>query len=67
MTRNVAILERAARVVLGGGLLALTFVGPRTYWGLLGLVLIVTGLIGFCPIYRLFGISTSRVAAGQQR
>jgi len=43
-------------------LLVLTFVGPFTAtlypWGLLGIVPLVTGLIGWCPAYSLFGIRT---------
>ena len=37
-------------------------VGPKTFWGLVGLVPLVTGAIGFCPISRLFGITTCPVA-----
>ncbi|MHB8420267.1 MAG: YgaP family membrane protein [Myxococcales bacterium] len=50
--------DRAIRVLLGVVLLALTITGPKTLWGLLGLVPLVTGLWGFCPFYRMFGIST---------
>ncbi len=51
-------IERVLRVLLGAGILSLAFVGPRTPWGYLGLVLIVTGLLGSCPLYALFGFST---------
>jgi hypothetical protein len=67
MTRNVAFLDRAARVLLGMVLLALVFVGPRTTWGLIGIIPILTGLVGFCPLYRLLGISTCRMAPGHQK
>ena len=60
--RNEATLDRAIRVVLGLALLALVFVGPKTMWGLVGLVPLFTGLVGHCPAYRLFGISTCAVA-----
>jgi len=56
-------MERAIRVVLGLGILSLAFLGPRTPWGFLGIVPLVTGLIGSCPLYTLFGISTCRVKA----
>lgn len=59
---NEAKVERAIRVVLGAALLTLTFVGPKTLWGLVGLVPLVTGLLGSCPLYTLFGISTCPVA-----
>lgn len=55
---NEGSWDRALRVLLGVGLLCLTITGPKTMWGLLGLVPLVTGLWGFCPVYRLFGFST---------
>ncbi len=58
MFKNEGMLDRVVRVVLGLGLLALVFVGPRTYLGLIGLVPLVTGIVGFCPLYRLVGLRT---------
>jgi hypothetical protein len=55
---NVHPLERLARILLGLGLLALAFVGPRSPLGYLGLFPLVTGLAGTCPVYTLFGVST---------
>jgi hypothetical protein len=55
---NVHPWERVARVLLGLGLLALAFVGPKSPLGYLGLLPLVTGLIGTCPVYTLFGVST---------
>jgi hypothetical protein len=57
-TRNEHRIERALRIALGLGLLSMVFVGPRTYWGLLGLVPLATGLLGTCPLYTVFGLST---------
>ena len=51
-------VERVARVALGLVLLSLAFVGPQTAWGYLGVVPLITGLLGSCPVYTLFGIST---------
>jgi hypothetical protein len=45
-------------LVLGIGLSSLTVIGPHTWFGLLGLVPLATGLVGWCPIYRLVGINT---------
>jgi len=56
-------IERALRVILGLGALALAFVGPRTAWGFLGLVPLATGLLGSCPLYTVFGWSTCSVKA----
>ena len=56
--RNEANIERVLRVVVGLGILSLTVVGPKTMWGLIGAVPVLTGLIGSCPLYTLFGFST---------
>ena len=55
---NEGKVDRAVRVVVGLVLLSLVFVGPQTLWGLVGLVLIFTGAVGMCPIYKLVGINT---------
>ncbi len=51
-------IERAVRVLLGIGLLSLVFIGPKTLWGLIGIMPLATGLIGSCPLYTVLGIST---------
>lgn len=56
--------DRSARVVLGLVLLALVVVGPKTWLGLVGLIPLLTGLIGFCPLYRLVGVRTCRSVRG---
>ncbi|MES1174553.1 MAG: DUF2892 domain-containing protein [Myxococcales bacterium] len=58
MFRNEGTLDRMLRVALGLGLLALVVVGPQSLWGLVGLVPLVTGTIGFCPLYKAFGFSS---------
>jgi hypothetical protein len=63
MLQNEGMIDRAVRVVLGLGLLTLLGVGPVPGWGLLGLigaVPLLTGLVGFCPLYRLMGLSTNK-------
>ena len=50
--------ERVLRVVLGLGLLSLTFLGPKTPWGLLGLIPLATGFLGSCPLYTMLGFNT---------
>ena len=61
MTANEGTLDRAVRVVIGLALLSLTVVGPRTLWGLVGLVPLATGLLGVCPVFSILGISTCKV------
>ena len=58
VAKNESALDRCIRVVFGLALLALVFVGPRSTWGLIGAVPLITGALGSCPLYRLFGIST---------
>lgn len=58
MKTNEGKIDRILRIVVGLGLLSLVFVGPQTMWGLVGLVPLLTGLIGFCPLYKIFGLNT---------
>jgi hypothetical protein len=55
-------LDRGLRVLVGGVLLLLALTGV-TAWGWVGLLPLVTGLVGTCPAYTLLGISTCRPAA----
>jgi hypothetical protein len=61
MKANEGTLDRVIRVVAGLAITTLAFVGPKTPWAYLGLIFVATGLIGFCPIYRLFGMSTCKL------
>ncbi len=65
MTVNEGTLDRGIRIVVGIALIAIAFWGPRTPWGFVGVVPLVTGLFGFCPLYRLVGLSTCRTQATQ--
>ena len=55
MPRNEGNVDRALRIILGLVLIAMVFVGPHTPWGWVGIVPLLTGLVGFCPLYRLIG------------
>lgn len=57
---NVGNTDRAVRIIVGLVILSLAFVGPKTPWGYLGLVLIITGLIRWCPAYMPFGFSSKK-------
>jgi hypothetical protein len=61
LARNVGSLDRIARIAVGIGLLSLTVVGPHTPWGYLGVVPLLTGLMGSCPLYSLLGFSSCPV------
>ncbi len=58
---NEGTIDRAVRIVLGIALLSLTVVGPHTMLGLAGILPLATGLVGFCPLYRVLGLSTCAV------
>ena len=58
IARNEHNVERVLRVLVGLALISLVFVGPRSMWGWLGLIPLVTGFSGVCPAYSLLGIST---------
>ena len=59
--RNEGTLDRALRVIVGLLLISLVFVGPQTPWGWVGLVPLLTGLVGMCPLYSILGINTCKV------
>lgn len=59
--KNEGVVDRSIRVLLGLVILSLIFVGPQTLWGLVGLVPLITGLVGFCPLYKILGLNTCPV------
>jgi len=58
LAHNEGGADRIIRVIFGVLLLAIVFVGPKTPWGYIGVVPLLTGLLGSCPLYSLFGLST---------
>lgn len=56
--RNEGKTDRVLRVIVGVAVLSLVFIGPQTAWGWLGLVPLITGLVGNCPVYSIFGINS---------
>ena len=58
MKANSGTIDRALRVIVGLVLVGLAAAGTIGMWGWIGVVPLVTGLIGFCPAYAIFGIST---------
>jgi O-antigen ligase len=61
MKTNVGGLDRIIRAVLGALLIALTLMGTIGVWGWIGVVLLGTAAIGWCPPYQLLGINTCSV------
>lgn len=58
--KNIGNIERVIRVLVGLALLSLIFIGPQTEWGWVGLVPLLTGIVGWCPPYAMLGISTCK-------
>ncbi len=58
MEANVGQTDKMIRIVAGVLLLSLVFIGPKSWWGLIGLVPLLTALINFCPAYTLLGVNT---------
>lgn len=61
--KNVGTLDRALRIIVGLVVLSLVFFGPQTPWGWIGVVPLVTALVGYCPAYSLFGLRTCPIKA----
>ena len=64
MKYNVGGFDRGARIVLGSALIALAFFGnqPLAY---LGAIPLITGLVKFCPLYPIIGVSSACCDKGE--
>lgn len=60
MKSNVGGIDRILRIVIGAVLVILAATGQVGAWGWLGLLLLGTGLMGWCPPYSLLGINTCK-------
>ncbi|MDR3454282.1 MAG: DUF2892 domain-containing protein [Rhodoferax sp.] len=58
MQVNIGGIDRTLRILVGLVLIGLAATGTVGWWGWLGIVPLVTGAIGWCPPYALFGFST---------
>lgn len=61
MTFNVGGIDRAFRILVGLALVAAAAMGTVGLWGYVGLVPLITGLLGWCPLYAVFGFKTCAV------
>ena len=61
MKKNVGQVDRWIRIIVGVALLSLIlFLSGGIRWiGLIGLIPLITGLVGYCPIYSLLKIKTN--------
>ena len=58
MKYNVGTIDQVIRVVIGLVLITLAATGTVGVWGWIGVVVLLTGAFSFCPVYKLFGMST---------
>ncbi len=57
MKPNVGSADKVIRIILGIVIVALGFI-YQSWWGLVGIVPLLTGVFNFCPAYSLIGVST---------
>lgn len=66
MAKNVGGVDRLIRIVVGGGLIyyAMSNLPGADAWmvpaGMVGFVLILTAVFGWCPAYKVFGMKTCK-------
>jgi hypothetical protein len=58
MKINEGTIDRALRVIAGLVLIGLAATGTVGVWGWIGALPLVTGIVGFCPAYAIFGMNT---------
>ena len=58
MTKNVGGIDRALRITIGLALVAAAATGTVGLWGYIGVVPLLTGLVGWCPPYSMLGFNT---------
>lgn len=62
MNENVGTIDRTLRILVGLALIASTLglfgSAYQSNWGWIGLVPLATGLVGWCPLYKIVGIRT---------
>lgn len=64
MSKNEGNVDRALRVIAGLVLIVLAATGTVGVWGWIGVVPVLTGLMGWCPLYTVLGINTCPMKSG---
>jgi len=59
MKANVGTADKNIRLVLGVVIILLG-IFLKSWWGLIGIIPIITALLNFCPVWGLLGISTKK-------
>jgi len=60
MKKNVGTADRIVRLILGVVIIGLGLYF-KSWWGVIGIIPLATGLIGYCCLYPLFGINTCKI------
>ena len=58
MKTNVGGIDKILRILVGILLIVMAYMNVVGVWGYVGVVPLLTGLIGWCPLYPLLGISS---------
>jgi hypothetical protein len=58
MKCNEGTIDRAVRIIAGLALIGLAATGGIGAWGYIGVLPLLTGAVGFCPAYAIFGMNT---------
>lgn len=71
MSCNVGISERTIRIIVGVALLLVAFLTGIPAWGailagIIGVVALVTGAVGFCPAWKILGLNTCARGPGSE-
>ncbi len=61
MKFNAGGIDRTLRIIVGLVLVGLAATGTVGVWGWIGVVPLLTGAMGFCPAYTIFGLNTCSV------
>jgi hypothetical protein len=57
MKKNVGSIDKVARIILGLGLIAFALI-TKNWWGFIGVFLLLTAFMNYCPVYSLLSVST---------
>ena len=61
MKKNVGGVERTLRIIVGLAIIAWG-VYAQSWWGAIGLIPLMTALIGWCPAYSILGVGTCKIS-----
>ena len=59
MEINIGSTERLLRIIIGVVIIGLGLYF-QSWWGVVGLILLLTGLFRFCPLYKMLGMNTCK-------